>query len=75
VHYFHQISDPVTSSLGTDDVTSGDEADDEFDDVVDDEDELGDAVGGVSALAVPAAGARREGEVHPGHPRRDPRHR
>jgi len=66
----------VTSSLGGDDVTSGDEADDELDDVDDDEDQLGDAVCGVGTLAFPVAGAcRREGQVQAGRPRGDTRHR
>ena len=48
------------TSFGADDVTTGHEADDELDNVDDDEDELSDAVCGVGALSLPAAGARSE---------------
>ena len=57
------------TSLGADNFAAGDEADDELDDVVDGEDELGDAVCGVRALPLPATRARRERQVYAGRPR------
>ena len=62
------------ASFGSDDVTAGDEADNELDDVDDDEDEFGDAVGGVGSLSVPATRARCERQVDTRRPRGDPGH-